>query len=311
MALSRWVLKTPKHTTQKKKKKQLLSLCLMRLVLQPLSHLSGPLLFFAHFVFISLLLWGPKLSKILQVWLSEEQQSSFSISWLCCCYKHMLSLHHYNSTLPPYFTMWSTRTSRSFSAKCLSVLLSLHVLVHGLIPSQVQNCVSVFVEFMRFLLAHSSGMLQTLWAMILLSSISHLPMFNVIWNLKRQCILSLFRLLMKILNSIGPSIPPWEMPLVRLVIFQLMVQSVFYPIYSPLIQSTSCQFVFNPRTDCVANLAKSKVDVIKCLLLIYRACHLLKKALGQNPLLGILFWLFPIVFLSLLCLEMLPWELAL
>lgn len=56
---------------KKKKKIQLLSLCLMHLVLQHLSRLSGPLLRFAQIVFISLLLLGPKLSKILQVWLHK------------------------------------------------------------------------------------------------------------------------------------------------------------------------------------------------------------------------------------------------
>lgn len=81
-------------------------------------------------------------------------------------------------------------------------------------------------------------------------------------------------------------------PLVRLVIFQLMVQSVFYTIYSPLIQSISCQFVFNTRTDCVANLTKSKVDIVKCPLFTYRARHLLTestwaKSTFGNPVLAV------------------------
>lgn len=49
------------------------------------------------------------------------------------------------------------------------------------------------------------------------------------WSIWWAVLLS--RLLMNILNVIGPSISPWKMPLVRLVIFELMVPSLYsaYP----------------------------------------------------------------------------------
>lgn len=110
------------------------------------------------------------------------------------------------------FPLWFTRTLRSFSAKllpCQSV--PIQYICIGLFHTGCRTSHLSLLNFRRLLSDLSSSLLRSLWVTALPSSILTANLVPSTDLLRVYCV-PLFRLFMKTLKSIGPSVSPSETP---------------------------------------------------------------------------------------------------
>jgi len=131
------------------------------------------------------------------------------------------------------FNLLSATTPRSFSAEQLPCWVPQHILVHEVMPPQVQR--RCMLNFMSFFSPHFSTLSRLLWKAagpLSLSATppSFLPSVNL---LQVHSVLSP-RSLISMLSSTGPNVRPWCMPL-----YFKLAPLIFYLRFTSDFSSTS------------------------------------------------------------------------